>query len=81
VKKKVFLFSVFRNFVPTQYEAWLEKNALNGWHPKNVTQSSSVGMTFIKGEPKQYRYVFDMQFAQDKGYKAIYEAFGWEYVG
>ena len=38
-------------------------------------------MTFRKGEPKKYRFVYDPQVSPRKEYIATYEQFGWEYLG
>lgn len=38
-------------------------------------------MTLRRGEPRRYRYVYDMQAIPGKDYKATYEQFGWEFVG
>ena len=38
-------------------------------------------MTFRRGEPKQYRFVYDPQFSPRKEYITTYQDFGWEYLG
>ena len=79
--RKVAWLSAFRNVVPADYEKWLEDLALQGWHMDKIGQWSSMRMTFRRGEPKRYRYVYDMQVSPKHDYKATYEQFGWEFVG
>ncbi|MGG6310444.1 DUF2812 domain-containing protein [Paenibacillus macerans] len=80
-EKKTVLLSAFRYVIPAQYEQWFEELAAEGWHPAKVGQWSSLAMRFVKGTPERYRYVVDLQAMPQKGYKQIYEEFGWEYVG
>lgn len=79
--KKIFLFSVFRKVVPAEYETWFEQLALEGWFPQNVKHTSCFLMTFVKGTPKKYRYVVDLQAAPKSDYISTYKDFGWEFVG
>lgn len=79
--KKAAWFSAFINVVPADYEKWLEDLALQGWNIDKIGQWSSIRMVFKHTTPKRYRYVFDMQAAPKKDYKATYEQFGWEFVG
>lgn len=74
-------FSTFIHITPDDYEAWLEKLAHHGYHPKKVSQWSSVVMKFEEGEPKKYRYVLDIQPAPQSDYVSTYEEFGWELCG
>lgn len=71
----------FRNVVPAGFERWLEQMASEGWHIDRITQWSSFLMVFKRGTPRKYRYVYDLQAAPRKDYRAIYEEFGWEYLG
>jgi hypothetical protein len=79
--KKVVWFSAFRYVVPADYESWLEKMAAEGWHINHFRQWSSIYMTFTRGKPKKYRFVYDPQVSPRKDYIATYEQFGWEYLG
>lgn len=79
--KMKYLCSAFRKVVPSDYEAWFEKLALEGWHPQNVTHTSSFVMSFVKSEPKKYRYVVDLQAVPKDSYISTYQDFGWEFVG
>lgn len=79
--KKTVWLSAFKNVVPADYEKWLEDLALQGWHVDKIGQWSSVYMTFKRGKPKQYRFVYDMQAVPKKDYKMTYEQFGWEFIG
>lgn len=79
--KKRFFWSVFRKVVPADYETWFEKLALEGWHPQNIKHISSFVMSFIKGAPKKYRYVVDLQAIPKDNYILTYKDFGWEFVG
>ncbi len=79
--RKAFICSAFKYVVPADYEAWFEGLAAQGWHPEKVGQWSSLLMHFIKGEPKKYRYVVDMQPFPRKDYKQTYKDFGWEFLG
>ncbi|HUV52964.1 MAG TPA: DUF2812 domain-containing protein [Dehalococcoidia bacterium] len=78
---KIVLFSAFRYLVPSDYENWLERMATEGWHINHFRQWNSIIMTFKRGEPKKYRFVYDPQVSPRKEYLATYEQFGWEYLG
>lgn len=79
--KKIFLCSVFRKVVPAEYETWFEQLALEGWFPQNIKHTSSFVMSFVKGAPKKYRYVVDVQAVPKDNYISSYQDFGWEFVG
>jgi hypothetical protein len=79
--KKVVWFSAFRHVAPADYENWLEKMAAEGWQTGRFRQWSSIYMTFTRGEPKKYRFVYDPQVSPRKDYIATYKQFGWEYLG
>jgi hypothetical protein len=79
--KKIVFFPAFKRVVPSDFENWLEDMALNGWHIERVRQWSSIIMIFIKGEPKKYRFVYDVRTIAGKEYVSTYEQFGWEYMG
>jgi len=66
---------------PIEYEEYFEKLALRGWHPAKIDVWSSIRMTFIKSEPKQYRYVVDVQSILRQEYKQLHQDLGWELVG
>ncbi|MEA5007216.1 DUF2812 domain-containing protein [Clostridium tyrobutyricum] len=51
--KKTIWLSVFKNFVPTDYENWLEQLALQGWNIDHINQWSPIIMTFHRSEPKK----------------------------
>ena len=78
---KTVWFSAYRWVVPADYEAWLETLAKQGWNLQRIRQWDSIRMTFHKTEPKQYRYVFDLNAFPKKDYKATYQQFGWEFMG
>ena len=79
--RKIMLFSAFRCLLPSDYENWLERMAAEGWHINGMRQWSSIVMTFRRGEPKKYRFVYDPQVSPRKEYIATYEQFGWDYLG
>ena len=79
--RKIVLFSAFRNLMPSDFENWLERMAAEGWHINGMRQWSSIVMTFRRGEPKKYRFVYDPQVSPRKEYIATYEQFGWDYLG
>lgn len=81
MEKKTVWFSAFRRVVPADYELWLESLAAQGWNIDKIHQTSSMRMTFVKTEPKQYRYVFDLNAFPRKDYFNTYEQFGWECLG
>jgi hypothetical protein len=66
--KKIVWFSAFRHVVPADYENWLEKMAAEGWQTGRFWQWSSIYLTFTKGEPKKYRFVYDPQVSPRKDY-------------
>jgi hypothetical protein len=79
--KKIIWFSAFRHLLPSDYEKWLERMAAEGWYINHFRQWSSIVMTFRRGEPEKYRFVFDPQVSPRREYIATYEQFGWEYLG
>jgi hypothetical protein len=80
IKKFVF-FPAFKRVVPADFENWLEKMAAEGWHIERVRQWSSMLMIFIKGEPKKYRYIYDVRAIASRDYISTYRQFGWQYIG
>jgi len=82
MKNKKTIYCLFlTKVVPSDMEHYLEKMAAEGWNLDKVGQWSSLKITFHKSEPKQYRYVYDMQIKQAKNYIQMYKDFGWEYLG
>jgi hypothetical protein len=79
--KKIVLFSAFRYLLPSDYESWLERMAAEGWHIDHFRQWSSIFMTFKRGTPKRYRFVYDPQVSPREEYIPTYKQFGWEYLG
>ena len=79
--KKIVFFPAFKRVVPSDFENWLEDMAAKGWHIERVRQWSSIIMIFIKGEPKKYRFVYDVHPIAGKEYISTYEQFGWENLG
>lgn len=79
--KKIVFFPAFKRVVPSDFENWLEDMAKKGWHIKCIRQWSSIIMIFIMGEPKNYRFVYDVRSIASKEYLSTYEQFGWEYLG
>jgi hypothetical protein len=79
--RKVVYFSVFRHLLPSDYENWLEHMAAEGWHINHFRQWNSIVMTFHRGKPKKYRFVYDPQVSPREEYIATYQQFGWEYLG
>jgi len=79
--RKIVLFSAFRYLLPSDYENWLERMAAEGWHINRFRQWSSIFITFRRGAPKRYRFVYDPQVSPRKEYISTYEQFGWEYLG
>jgi hypothetical protein len=79
--RKIVVFSVFRHVIPSDYENWLEWMAGEGWHIHHFRQWNSIFMTFQRGKPTKYRFVYDPQVSPRKEYIATYEQFGWEYLG
>lgn len=81
MEKKTVWFSALRHVAPADYELWLESLAAEGWNIDRVGQTSSAYMVFTKTEPKQYRYVFDLNAFPTKDYFDTYTQFGWECIG
>lgn len=50
---KIELFSAFRHVVPSDYEAWFEQMAAEGWHINEIKQWDSVFIKFHRGTPKK----------------------------
>ena len=78
--KKVWI-PAFRYVFPADFENWMETMEAEGWHVDHVGQWDSLLMTFKRGEPKKYRFVYDIQPIVRKDYKDTYKQFGWEFVG
>jgi hypothetical protein len=83
MKNKTVYFSAFRegNIIPTNFENWLEKMALEGWQVEKIGQWSSLKMDFIQSKPRKYRFVYDVYSFPSEKYKNMYRQFGWELVG
>jgi hypothetical protein len=79
--KKFVFFPAFKKVVPEDFEKWLEQMAAEGWHIERVRQWSSMLMIFIKGEPRKYRYIYDVRAVASRDYISTYEQFGWRYLG
>lgn len=77
----VVLFPALRHVVPSDYEAWFEQMAAEGWHIDTIKQWDSVFIKFHRGIPKQYRFVYDPQVSPRKDYIPFYEQFRWEHLG
>jgi len=80
-EKKFEWLAPFIHSDPAEYEEYLEKLALQGWHPAKIDAWSSIRMAFVKSEPKQYRYVVDLQPVLRREYKQLYQDLGWELAG
>lgn len=77
----VVLFPALRHVVPSDYEAWFEQMATEGWHIDTIKQWDSVFIKFHRGIPKQYRFVYDPQVSPRKDYIPFYKQFRWEHLG
>ena len=78
--KKIW-FPAFKYVFPADFENWMEAMEAEGWHVDHVGQWNSLLMTFKRGEPKKYRFVYDIQPIARNDYKDTYKQFGWELVG
>ncbi|MDR0896249.1 MAG: DUF2812 domain-containing protein [Oscillospiraceae bacterium] len=81
MNKKTVILPAFRHVVPSDFEAMMEKYALEGWNVDVLNPINSMYITFHKTEPKKYRYVFDLNLRPTKDYRQTYEQFGWALVG
>lgn len=81
MKKRHEWFSAFRFIVPSDFEEWMERLAMEGWNVEKIGQWSSLRIAFVNTEPKNYRYVYDVNTHPTKDYRDIYAQFGWEFVG
>jgi hypothetical protein len=79
--KKTIFFSAFRYLLPSDYENWLERMAVDGWLIDRFRQWSSIVMTFRRADPGKYRFVYDPQVSPREEYIDTYKQFGWEYLG
>ena len=80
-EKMVKWLSPYIHSDPVEYEEYLEKYALQGWHPVKVGYWNSMRMVFVKSQPKQYRYVVDFQPILRQEYKQLHQDLGWELCG
>lgn len=78
---KAVWWTPYKYAAPSDWEHFMETMAAQGWNVDRIRQSSSFRMVFHKTEPKQYRYVMDLNAFPKKDYVATFEAFGWELVG
>lgn len=81
MKKLISWFPLCRYIIPSEFENWLEKQALNGWHIEKLNVFSFFHFTFKKANPKKYRYVLDLNPLPNKDYNEMYIQFGWEPMG
>jgi hypothetical protein len=78
------LKSQFRYFLAYQdprQEAWLEAQALEGWH---LTRPGRFAYSFVQGEPRADRYRMDYQVLRGEkraDYLALFRDAGWEFLG
>ena len=78
---KAVWWTPYKYAAPSDWERYMEDMAAQGWNVDKIKQRRSFRMVFHKTEPKQYRYVMDLNAFPKKDYMATYEAFGWEFVG
>ncbi|MDR0929850.1 MAG: DUF2812 domain-containing protein [Oscillospiraceae bacterium] len=81
MNKKTVILPAFRHVLPSDFEAMMERNALEGWHVDALSPINSLFITFRKTDPQKYRYVFDLNLRPSEDYLKTYEQFGWELVG
>ncbi len=74
-------FSAFTHPTPTRLEDWLERQAAQGWEPRQLDDMSAIRMHLQNSTPAAVRYVVDPQQKPDGSYRATYEDAGWKYVG
>lgn len=78
MKKLISWFPLCRYVIPSEFENWLEKKELNGWHIEKLNVFSFFYFTFKKAVSKKYRYVLDINLLPNKDYKEICIQFGLE---
>jgi len=74
-------FAAFLNPTPAKLENWLERQAAQGWEPRELDDMSAIRMHLHAAKPAKVRYVVDPQQRVDDSYRATYEDAGWHYVG
>lgn len=78
---KAVWWSTYKYAAPADWERFMENMAAEGWNIDRIRQSDSFRMVFHKTQPKKYRYVMDLNAFPKKGYRELYEDFGWKFMG
>lgn len=66
---------------PALLEQWFEREAAEGWHPKELDDMSGIRLRLTHTRAARMRYVVDPQQRPGDDYRSTYEDAGWEYVG
>jgi len=74
-------FAAFVHPTPTRLENWFERQAAEGWEPRELDDMSALRMHLQRSKPAKVRYVVDPRQSVDDSYRATYEDAGWNYVG
>ncbi|NTV39549.1 MAG: DUF2812 domain-containing protein [Demequinaceae bacterium] len=74
-------FTAFTHPTPARLEDWLERQAAEGWEPRELDDMSAIRMHMQSAKPAAVRYVVDPQQSVDDSYRTTYEDAGWTYVG
>ena len=74
-------FAAFTHPTPARLEDWLERQAAQGWEPRQLDDMSAIRMHLQEAKPVAVRYVVDPRQKPDDSYRATYEDAGWKYIG
>ncbi len=74
-------FAPFTHPTPERLESWLEREASNGWEPREFGDMSAIRMRLHQTKAAKVRYVVDPQQSVDDDYLSTYQDAGWQYVG
>lgn len=78
------VYKLFFAWQEEECEKWLNSMSMDGWHLVGVKYYPAIKFYFLKGEPTNYIYKFDVKsmFTRkiEEEYLEIYENAGWEYV-
>ncbi|MCB2412321.1 DUF2812 domain-containing protein [Demequina sp. TTPB684] len=71
----------FTHPTPARLEAWLEREAAQGWEPRELGDMSAIRLRLHSTKAVTMRYVVDPQRSIDADYLETYRDAGWDYVG
>ena len=81
MEKKTVYLAGLKSFIPSEFEAYLEDMAKQGWEPKRISQGSSFFMTFEKTGSKKVKYAMDVDPAPAHKAQYLTQNGAWQSIG